>query len=98
VFPDVLVRPVVILAEKRVEVKTSARERVAFISLNGRIPKAIPLDPCRLLTDVPDRVSGTIVRLDELRPAHNWTPLLYAPRAFTGSLQDSGMTSLALLS
>jgi len=66
VFPDVLVRPVVILAEKRPEVKTSGRGRVAFVSLNGRIPKAIPLDPCRLLTDVPDQVSGTIVRLDEL--------------------------------
>ena len=94
---DVLVRPVVILAEKRAEVKTSGRERVAFVSLNGRIPKAIPLDPCRLLTDAPDRISGTIVRLDELRPAHNWTPLLYAPRAYTELLQHPGMTPLASL-
>ena len=97
VFPDVLVRPVVILAEKRPETKTSGRERVAFVSLNGRIPKAIPLDPCRLLTDAPERVSGTIVRLDELRPAHNWTPLLYAPRVYAELLQHPGMTSLASL-
>src|SRR6266571_5210129 len=95
VFPDVLVRPVIILAEKRVEVKTSGRERVAFVSLNGRIPKTIPLDPCRLLTDAPERISGTIVRLDELRPAHNWTPLLYAPRVYTELLQHPGMTPLA---
>ena len=43
------------------------------------------------------RVSGTIVRLDELRPAHNWTPLLYAPRAYTELAQHPGMTPLASL-
>ena len=97
VFPDVLVRPVVILAEKRAEVKSSGRERVAFVSLNGRMPKAIPLDPCRLLTDAPEQVSGTIVRLEELRPANSWTPLLYAPRAYAELSQHPGMTTLALL-
>ena len=97
VFPDVLVRPVVILAEKRAEVKSSGRERVAFVSLNGRMPKAIPLDPCRLLTDAPEQVSGTIVRLDELRPANSWTPLLYAPRAYAELSRHPGMTPLASL-
>ena len=97
VFPDALVCPVVILAEKRAEVKSSGRERVAFVSLNGRMPKAIPLDPCRLLTDAPEQVSGTIVRLDQLRPANCWTPLLYAPRAYAELSRHPGMTPLASL-
>src|SRR5262249_60567933 len=42
-------------------------------------------------------ISGTIVRLEELPPTHNWTPLLYAPRAYTELLQHPGMTPLASL-
>ena len=97
VFPDVLVRPVVILAEKRSDTKAPGRGRVAFVALNGRIPKAIPLDPCRMLTGIPAEASGNIVRLDELQPAKSWTPLLYAPRVYTELLHHPGMTTLASL-
>src|SRR5437867_12406968 len=68
VLPEVLVRPVLVLAEKRPETRVSGRGRVAFVSLNGRMPKAIPLDPCRLLSGAPAQASGSIVRLEELRP------------------------------
>jgi len=88
---------VVILAEKRLEGTAASRGRVAFVSLNGRMPKAIPLDPCRLLTAAPAQVSGNIVPLEELRPEKNWTPLLYAPRAYTELLQHPGMAPLAAL-
>jgi len=97
VFPEVLVRPVLVLAEKRPETRLPGRGRVAFVSLNGRIPKAIPLDPCRLLSAAPAQASGNIVRLEELRPEKNWTPLLYAPRAYTELLQHPRMTPLASL-
>ena len=97
VFPDVLVRPVVILAEKRLEAGAPGRRRVAFVSLNGRMPKVIPLDPCRLLSEAPGEVSGNVVRLEELRPEKKWTPLLYAPRAYAELIQHPGMTPLAAL-
>ena len=42
VFPDVLVRPVLILAEKRTAERATGRSRVAFVSLNSRMPKALP--------------------------------------------------------
>jgi hypothetical protein len=97
VFPDVLVRPVVILAEKRSAARASGREQVAFVSLNGRIPPTLPIDPCQLLAHTPHDVSGRIVPLAELCPTHNWTPLLYAPQAYTTLAQHPGMTSLAAL-
>jgi len=97
VFPDVLVRPVVLLAEKRPDAQPTGRGRVAFVSLNGRMPTTLPLDPCRLLTDPTDDTSGTIVRTDELRPAKSWTPLLYAPRAYTELLHHPGMAPLSSL-
>ncbi len=97
VFPDVLVRPVVILAEKRTDSHAPGRGRVAFVALNGRIPKTIPLDPCRMLTGTQGAASGTILRLDELQPAKSWTPLLYAPRVYTELLHHPGMTPLASL-
>src|SRR2546422_484754 len=97
VFPEVLVRPVLVLAEKRPETRVSGRGRVAFVSLNGRMPKAIPLDPCRLLSGAPAQASGSVVRLEELRPEKNWTPLLYAPRAYAELLQHPSMTPLASL-
>lgn len=97
VFPDVLVRPVVILAEKRATPQTTGRQRVAFVSLNGPLPKAIPLDPGKLLNGLPAQASGTIVRLDELSPEHSWTPLLYAPRAYNDIRRHPGMTPLASL-
>lgn len=97
VFPEVLVRPVLVLAEKRPEARLPGRGRVAFVSLHGRIPKAIPLDPCRLLSGAPAQASGSVVRLEELRPEKNWTPLLYAPRAYAELLQHPSMTPLASL-
>ena len=97
VFPEVLVRPVLVLAEKCPETRVSGRRRVAFVSLNGRMPKAIPLDPCRLLSGAPAQASGSVVRLEELRPEKNWTPLLYAPRAYAELLQHPSMTPLASL-
>ncbi len=97
VFPEVLVRPVLVLAEKRAETRLAGRGRVAFVSLNGRMPKAIPLDPCRLLSGSPTQASGSIARLEELRPEKNWTPLLYAPRAYAELLRHPSMTPLASL-
>jgi hypothetical protein len=97
VFPDVLVRPVVILAEKRSMARPPGRGRVAFVSLNGRMPKALPLDPCRLLADTPTQVSGTIMRMHELRPAQSWTPLLYAPHACVEILKHPHLLPLASL-
>jgi hypothetical protein len=97
VFPDVLVRPIVLLAEKRSQARSPGRGRVAFVSLNGRIPRALPLDPCRLLEATETQASGTVVRMDELRSAQNWTPLLYAPRAYVELLNHPSMTPLATL-
>ena len=97
VFPDVLVRPVLILAEKRPVRRAPGRSRVAFVSLNGRAPKALPLEPCRLLEHTATHASGTIVRMDELQPAQNWTPLLYAPAAYVELLKQPSMTPLASL-
>lgn len=97
VFPDVLVRPVVILAEKRAQVQAPGRGRVAFVSLNGRMPKVLPLDPCRLLDGAGAHASGTVVRMDELQPAQNWTPLLYTPRAYAELLKHPAMTPLSAL-
>lgn len=97
VFPDVLVRPVLILAEKRVAEQGVGRSRVAFVSLNGRVPKALPLNPCRLLDNPATHASGTIVRMDALQPTRNWTPLLYAPPAYGELLRQPGMTPLASL-
>ena len=97
VFPDVLVRPVLILAEKRSVKRAPGRARVAFVSLNGRAPKALPLEPCRLLEHTATHASGTIVRMDELQPAQNWTPLLYAPAAYLELLKQPSMTPLASL-
>jgi methylase of polypeptide subunit release factors len=97
IFPDVLVRPVVILAEKRPAMAAPSRGRVAFVSLNGRMPKTLPLDPCRFLTGAETPASGTILREDELPPAQNWTPFLYAPPAYVELLHHPGMTPLASL-
>ncbi|MCZ6874451.1 MAG: N-6 DNA methylase [bacterium] len=97
VFPDVLVRPVLILAEKRASVRTASRSRVAFVSLNGRIPKALPQNPCRLLDQPEIHASGTIVRMNALQPTQRWTPLLYAPPAYVELLQQPGMIPLASL-
>lgn len=97
VFPDVLVRPVMILAEKRHGVGPTRRERVAFVSLNGRLPKTIPLAPGHLLKQTALHVSGTVMRADTLQPQHNWTPLLYAPRAHGTLAHHPAMTSLASL-
>ncbi len=97
VFPDVLVRPMVILAEKRPPTHAPGRGRVAFVSLNGRLPKAIPLDPCRLLNGTQTQVSGTIIRLNELQPDKPWTSFLYAPPAYHDLRQHPLMTPLASL-
>lgn len=97
VFPDVLVRPVVILAEKRATPQTTGRQRVAFVSLNGQLPKAIPPDPGKLLNGSPAQASGTIVRPGELLPEQSWTPLLYAPQAYNDIRCHPGMTPLASL-
>jgi tRNA1(Val) A37 N6-methylase TrmN6 len=97
VFPDVLVRPVVILAEKRPVMRPPGRGRVAFVSLNGRIPKALPMDPCHFLEGKHEHASGTILRLDELLPEQHWTPFLYTPPAYVELLKHPAMTSLAAL-
>jgi methylase of polypeptide subunit release factors len=97
VFPDVLVRPVVILAEKRPTARPPGRSRVAFVALKDRLPKALPLDPCRLLAGTPAQVSGSIMRMDELQPTQNWTPLLYTPRACADLLRHPGLLPLASL-
>jgi hypothetical protein len=97
VFPDVLVRPVVILAEKRAEPRPAGRGRVAFVSLNGRIPKALPLDPCHLLESRHEQATGTILRLHELLPEQHWTPFLYTPPAYVELMQHGTMTSLSSL-
>ncbi len=98
VFPDVLVRPVVILAEKRAAPAiTVAGERVAFVSLNGCLPATLPADPCHLLTDTQQEVSGRIVPLTALYPAQQWTPLLYAPQVYSELAQHPGLTTLATL-
>jgi adenine-specific DNA-methyltransferase len=97
VFPDVLVRPVLILAEKRAEERASGRGRVAFVSLNGQMPKTLPLDPYRLLASAGPHTSGTILRLEELRPEQNWTPFLYAPAAYVELLKHPGITPLGSL-
>jgi adenine-specific DNA-methyltransferase len=97
VFPDVLVRPVLVLAEKRPAPRPPGRGRVAFVALNGQLPKALPVDPGRLLGQTSTGVSGTAVRMDELRPAQNWTPLLYAPPAYVTLLKHAAMTPLASL-
>jgi adenine-specific DNA-methyltransferase len=97
VFPDVLVRPVVLLAEKRQEMRPPGRGRVAFVSLNGGMPKALPLDPCRLLAGAEAQASGTAVREEDLQPSQTWTPLLYAPPAYVELLHQPSMTPLASL-
>jgi adenine-specific DNA-methyltransferase len=97
VFPDVLVRPVVILAEKRPTARLPDRSRVAFVSFNGRIPRVLPLDPRRLLAGTEPQASGTILRMDELQPAQNWAPFLYAPPAYIELLKHPCMTPLASL-
>jgi len=97
VFPDVLVRPVVILAEKRPAPRTPGRKQVAFVSLNGRLPKTIPHDPCRLLTHDAVAVSGTVSRMQDLQPQAKWTSLLYAPKAYADLLTHPLMTPLSSL-
>ena len=97
VFPDVLVRPVVILAEKRPIGRPPGRSRVAFVSLNGRIPKMLPLEPCHLLEGRQEQASGTILRMDELLPEQYWTPFLYTPPAYVELLKHPAMTSLSTL-
>jgi hypothetical protein len=97
VFPDVLVRPVVILAEKRPAVGAAGRGRVAFVSLNGRLPKGIPTDPCRLLSTTHQQISGTVMRMNELQPQTQWTPFLYAPRAYGDVRRHPLMTTLGAL-
>ena len=92
VFPDVLVRPVVILAEKHAEPRPPGRSRVAFVSLNGRIPKALPLDPCHLLESRHEQASGTILRMHELLPEQHWTPFLYTPPAYVELMKHAAMT------
>ncbi|MDH3598666.1 MAG: N-6 DNA methylase [Candidatus Tectomicrobia bacterium] len=94
VFPDVLVRPVVILAEKHPEPRDPGPERVAFVSLNGKLPKTIPADPGHLLKAKQTSVSGTVVRMNELQPRHKWTSLLYAPQAYKDLLTHPLMTTL----
>ncbi len=97
VFPDVLVRPVVILAEKRPAPRAPGRKQVAFVSLNGRLPKSIPLDPCRLLTHDEIAVSGTVACMQDLQPQAKWTSLLYAPKAYADLLTHPLMTPLSSL-
>ena len=97
VFPDVLVRPVVILAEKRPAPRAPGRKQVAFVSLNGRLPKSIPLDPCRLLTHDEVAVSGTVARMQDLQPQAKWTSMLYAPKAYADLLAHPLMTPLSSL-
>ncbi len=97
VFPDVLVRPVVILAEKRPAPRAPGRRQVAFVSLNGQLPKSIPLDPCRLLTHDAIAVSGTVTRMEDLQPQAEWTSLLYAPKAYADLLKHPLLTPLASL-
>jgi methylase of polypeptide subunit release factors len=97
VFPDVLVRPVVILAERRPKPRLPGRARVAFISINGHLPQTIPTDPCRLLDGNRTPVSGTVMRMNELQPRTKWTPLLYAPRAYRELLAHPLMTPLSSL-
>ena len=97
VFPDVLVRPVVILGEKRPAMRPPGRGRVAFVSLNGRLPKALPLDPGHLLAGKQEQASGTVLRLHELLPAQPWTPFLYAPPAYVELLKHPAITSLSAL-
>ena len=97
VFPDVLVRPVVILAERRPKPHIPGRSRVAFISLNGHLPQTIPADPCRLLKGEQMPVSGTVVRMNALQPSTKWTPLLYAPQAYRELMVHPLMTPLSSL-
>jgi hypothetical protein len=92
VFPDVLVRPVVILAEKRPGPRPPGRKQVAFVSLNGRLPHSIPLDPCRLLSHDDVAVSGTVTRMHDLQPQAKWTSLLYAPKTYADLLTHPLMT------
>ena len=97
IFRQVRVRPVVLLAEKRVETEIRNRQPVAFVSFNGQLPGSLPHDPGRLLASGSPQTDGAIVPLDDLKPEAKWTPLLYAPEVYRTLREHTGMTPLSSL-
>ena len=97
IFRQLRVRPVVLLAEKRVETEIRNRQPVAFVSFNGQLPGSLPHDPGRLLASGSPQTDGTIVPPAELKPGAKWTPLLYAPEVYRTLRLHTGLTPLSSL-
>ena len=97
IFPQVRVRPVVLLAEKRAEPEAGKHWPVAFVFFNGRLPDNLPHDPCRLLEGTSPPAGGTVLPPDELKPEAKWTPLLYAPGVYKALREHPGLTPLGSL-
>ncbi|GIX48786.1 MAG: hypothetical protein KatS3mg131_2997 [Candidatus Tectimicrobiota bacterium] len=96
VFPEVLVRPVMLLAEKRHAAEEKGPEHVPFVALHSRMPSALPAEPQRLLEEAP-AATGTVVATRDLAPEASWTPYLYMPRAWQELQQQPWLTPLTTL-
>ena len=97
IFPQVRVRPVLLLAEKRPLPEAGKHRPVAFVFFNGRLPDNLPHDLCRLLAGASPPDDGTTVPLGELKPEAKWTPLLYAPSVYKALREHPGLTPLGSL-
>ena len=97
IFPQVRVRPVLLLAEKRSEPEAGKHRPVAFVFFNDRPPDNLPHDPSRLLAGASPTTDGSAVPLGELKPEAKWTPLLYAPGVYKALHEHPGLTPLGSL-
>ena len=97
IFPQVRVRPVLLLAEKRAGPEAGKHRPVAFVSFSGMPPDNLPHDPSRLLAGASPMADGTTVPLGELKPETKWTPLLYAPGVYKALHDHPGLTPLGSL-
>jgi adenine-specific DNA-methyltransferase len=99
VFDGVLVRPVLLLAEKATSEKP-ARSNVAFVSLRGSCP-AVNLLPTRLRRSAQFVANGTMtlrrIRQDKLIPEDSWSIYLHAPPAYFVLAQHPLMAPLSSL-
>jgi len=100
VFDKVLVRPVLVLGEKRDPQRQEQNSKIHFVSFNS---SSISVDDIyQGLGQIDDgetsRVSHTLRTLQsEMDPAEPWTVYLYAPQIYFALRKKPGMTSLSKL-
>jgi hypothetical protein len=97
IFPQVQVRPVVLLAEKRGDPEAGEQRPVPFVFFTAGLPGILPGDPGKLLDGARPQADGAILLPDELKPEARWTPLLYAPKVYKALREHPGLTPLGSL-